>query len=101
MTIDDVVDAFSSQPGLPVTNPRDVTSEVCSSEVACSAALQANELTIYRFDDKKDAERLTEQLGQDGHQSDWIVLEYPLASLDTDSRSLSYATTIDGMWTSD
>lgn len=101
MSVDDVVEAFTSQPGLPVTNPRDITGEACAADGGCSAAVRAEEITIYRFEDQEVAETFTEHLGDNGYQSDWIVLEYPEAKLDTDSALLSYATTVDGMWTSD
>lgn len=101
MSVDDVVEAFTNQPGLTVTNPRDITAEACATDGGCAVAVRAEEITIYRFEDQEDAEKFTGHLGGDGYQSDWIVLEYPEAKLDTDSALLSYATTVDGMWASD
>ena len=101
MGVEAVVAAFTNQPGLPVANPRDITAEACDADDGCSAAVRAEETTIYRFEDQEVAETFTEHLGDNGYQSDWIVLEYPAAKLDTDSALLSYATTVDGMWTSD
>src|SRR5690554_3313740 len=77
MTVDDVLDAFSHQPDLPVTNPSDITAEACGDEERCQAAVRADELAIYQFSDREDAEAFTSKLGDNGYQSDWIVLEYP------------------------
>ena len=101
MSVDDIVDAFAAQPGLRVTDPRDITAEACSGKDGCSTAVRADEIAIYRFDDREDAARFATSLGDNGHQSDWIVLEYPEARLDTDITELSYAGIVDSMWTSD
>ncbi|TFC25617.1 hypothetical protein E3O25_13615 [Cryobacterium sp. TMT1-3] len=100
MTVDDVVDAFTSQPDLPVTNPQDISDDACV-EVGCSAAIRADEISIYRFDIKDDAETFANDLGDNGYQSDWVVLEYPGAKSDTDRALLSYAGIVDSMWASD
>ena len=101
MTVDDVAAGFKETEGLPFTNARTVTDELCTGDVRCEAALRADEVTIYQFDDRDDAARLAEKLGADGIQSDWIVLEYPGASADTGTQELSYASLVHGMWTSD
>ena len=101
MSVDDVLDAFEPQPGLGVTDPRDVTAVACSEENPCSEAIRADEIAIFRFDDRQDAARFAASLGDNGYQSDWIVLEYPRAKYDTDKTRLSYAGIVDGMWTSD
>lgn len=101
MTVSDVVEAFAHHPKLPVTNSRDITAEACRGEGACSVAVRAEEIAIYRFDDREDAATFVASLGDDGYQSDWIVLEYPHAAFDTDTTKLSYAGIVDSMWTSD
>lgn len=89
------------QPGNPVTNPKDVTKEVCGTSVPCDEAIRADEISIYSFDSKEDAADFAKSLGGNGHQSDWIVLEYEGAAADTDQSKASYASTVDGMWSTD
>jgi hypothetical protein len=101
MGVDDVVEAFTAQPDLPVTNPRDITADACAKNDACLAAVRSQEISIYRFESPSDAEKFVETLGENGYQSDWIVLEYPGAKFDTDPTESSYAGIIDSMWTSD
>ncbi|MDR6416452.1 hypothetical protein [Pseudarthrobacter sulfonivorans] len=94
------VEAFKYHPLLPATNARDVTGEVCSAQVSCRAAIMADEIAVYQFWTKRAAEEFAGTLGDDGYQSDWIVLRYEDAGTMT-STDLSYASLIDGMWTSD
>lgn len=101
MSVGDVVSAFEAQPGLTVTDPRDVTDERCGAAVPCREALQANEVGIFSFDEKEDAAAFAGTLGSNGYQSDWIVLEYEGAANDWDSARLSYAAIVDGMWSSE
>ena len=101
MTVDDVAAGFAEMDDLPFTDPELATDELCTDDVGCAAALRADEVTIYQFDDRDDASRFAESLGNDGIQSDWIVLEYPGAAADTDTAYSSYATLVHGMWTSD
>ncbi|TFD55835.1 hypothetical protein E3T55_00485 [Cryobacterium frigoriphilum] len=101
MTVENVFNGFEGQPDLPVTNPQDITAEACSDEVRCSQAVRADQITVYRFEDRDDAEGFTAALGDNGYQSDWIVLEYQGAKYDTDSAESSYATVFDGTWTSE
>jgi len=101
MGIDDVVAAFTAQADLPVTDPRDITADACATNDACIAAVLSEEISIYRFESPTEAEKFAEMLGENGHQSDWIVLEYPRAKFDTDPTKSSYAGLIDSMWTSD
>jgi len=101
MTVEDVFNGFEGQPDLPVTNLQDITSEACSEEVRCSQAVRADQITIYQFEDRDDAEGFTAALGDNGYQSDWIVLEYQDAKFDTDSAESSYATVVDAGWTSE
>lgn len=101
MTVEDVFNGFEGQPGLPVTNTQDITAEACSDDVRCSQAVRADQITVYRFEDRGDAEGFTAALGDNGHQSDWIVLEYQGAKYDTDSTESSYATVVDGAWASE
>ena len=96
----DAVEAFEYQPNLPVTNARDVTAEVCSAQVSCRAAIVADEIAVYQFWTRGAAQEFAGTLGDDGYQSDWIVLRYEAAGKMT-SRDLSYGSLIDGMWTSD
>ena len=99
-----VIEGFAATPDLPATNPRDVTSERCGDggdDVGCEEAVQADELTVYSFAEKKDAAAFARSLGRNGYQSDWIVLEYDNAAADTDEAKASYATQVDGTWTSD
>ena len=95
------VEAFEQQPDLPVTNPADATSEKCTPEIPCTEAIQADEIAVYRFESKEEAANLARLLGGNGYQSNWIVLEYEGAAADTDRSKASYASTIDGMWSSD
>lgn len=48
-----VVEGFKASPDLPVTNPRNITSERCgadgSSGIGCKEAVQADEITVYSF----------------------------------------------------
>ncbi|TFD72959.1 hypothetical protein [Cryobacterium gelidum] len=101
MGVDDVVAAFTAQADLPVTNPRGITADGCASNDDCIAAVRSEEISIYRFESPNEAEKIAETLGENGHQSDWIVLKYPGAKFDTDLTKLSYAGLIDSMWTSD
>lgn len=55
---------------------------------------------MYKFVDRDDAAKFAKTLGGDGHQSDWIVFEYDGAR-SNDVAQLSYANTVDGMWTND
>ena len=98
MSVDHVIVALEAQPELPVTNPVD---ESCATIDGCSGAVRADEISVYRFDTPREAAAFADTLGDDGYQSDWIVLEYPQARLDSDSTELSYAGVVDGMWTSD
>ena len=72
-----------------------------SDGVRCSRAVRADQITFYQFEDRDDAEGFTAALGDNGYQSDWIVLEYQDAKYDTDSAESSYATVVDGTWTSE
>lgn len=101
MTVEDVFNGFEGQPDLPVTNPHDITARACAGEVRCSQAVRADQITVYQFEDRDDAEAFTATLGDNGYQSDWIVLEYQGAKYDTDSAQSSYATVVDGAWTSE
>ena len=101
MGVDDVVAAFTAQADLPMTDPRDITADACATNDACIAAVRSEEISIYRFASPNDAEKFAETLGDNGHQSDWIVLEYPGAKFDSDPTKSSYAGLIDSMWTSD
>ncbi|MDH6237561.1 hypothetical protein [Cryobacterium sp. CG_9.6] len=101
MTVEDVFNGFEGQPGLPVTNLQDITAEACSDEFRCSQAVRADQITVYQFEDRDDAEGFTAALGDNGYQSDWIVLEYQDAKYDTDSAKSSYATDVDASWTSE
>ena len=101
MTVDDVVKAFEAQPDLPVSDPVELSSDECQPDDGCTAAVRADEIGIYRFESTDEAAAFAGTLGDDGYASDWIVLEYPDARFDTDSRLSSYATVVDGMWTSD
>lgn len=96
-----VIDAFQAVPGQPAANPRDVTSERCGTGNACDKAVQADEVTVYSFEEKADAAGFAQSLGENGYQSGWIVLEYDGAAGDTDRAGASYASTVDGMWSSD
>lgn len=96
-----VVEAFEYQPDNPVSNPRDVTARKCTPEIPCTEAIQADEIAVYRFDSKEEAAGLAALLGGNGYQSGWIVLEYEGAAADTDRSKASYASTLDGMWSSD
>jgi hypothetical protein len=96
----DAVSAFEYQPNLPVSNPRDITDEACSLQVKCRAAIEADEVAVYQFWTRGNAKNFTETLGDDGYQSDWIVLRYEDAATPT-TRDLSYGALIDGAWTSD
>ena len=100
MEVDDVVAAFTAQADLPVTNLRDITADACATNDACIAAVRSEEISIYRFESPNEAEKIAEELGENGHQSDWIVLEYPGAKFDADPTESSYAGLIDSMWTS-
>ncbi|WP_166789490.1 hypothetical protein, partial [Cryobacterium sp. TMS1-20-1] len=84
-----------------MTDPRDITADACATNDACIAAVRSEEISIYRFASPNDAEKFAETLGDNGHQSDWIVLEYPGAKFDSDPTKSSYAGLIDSMWTSD
>lgn len=99
MTIDDVLAGFESLPGLPVTDSAYVTEDVCP-EVGCIQALRSDEVSVYKFADRDDAAKFTKTLGADGYQSDWVVLEYDDARSNNVAQ-LSYANTVDGMWTTD
>ncbi|GAA3404549.1 MULTISPECIES: hypothetical protein [Pseudarthrobacter] len=94
------VEAFEYQPNLPVTNARDVTSEVCSAQVSCRAAIVADEIAVYQFWTRGAAQEYARTLGEDGYQSDWLVLRYEDAGKMTNS-DMSYGSLIDAMWTSD
>ena len=96
-----VVEAFEYQPDNPVTNPRDVTSETCGTGIPCDEAIRADEIAVYSFGSREDAADYAQSLGENGYQSDWIVLEYEGAAADTDRSKASYASTADGMWSSD
>ena len=101
MGVDDVVAAFTADADLPVTNPRDITADACATNDACVAAVRSEEISIYRFESPNEAKKFAVTLGENGHQSDWIVLEYPGAKFDTDLTKSSYAALVDSMWTSD
>lgn len=96
-----VVEAFEYQPDNPVSDPRDVTAETCGTEIPCEEAIRADEIAVYSFASKEDAADYAQSLGENGYQSDWIVLEYEGAAADTDRSKASYASTVDGMWSSD
>jgi len=100
MRVEHVLDAFAPQEALPATNPRDVAREECEPVPGCTEAVRTEQIAVFRFDDREDAADFAESLGDDGHQSDWIVLEYPDAAFDTDETLLTYAGLVDGMWTS-
>ena len=101
MTVEDVFNGFEGQPDLLVTKPQDITAEVCSDVVKCSQDVRADQITVYQFEDRDDAEGFTAALGDNGYQSDWIVLEYQGAKYDTDSAESSYAKVVDATWTSE
>lgn len=101
MTPEDVINAFEAQPDQPITNPRDVTAERCGTDVPCEEAIQTDEIAVYSFDSKDDAADFSQSLGENGYQSNWIVLEYDGAAADTDLSKVSYAATVEGMWSSD
>ncbi|MER1997367.1 MAG: hypothetical protein ABTA24_12860 [Arthrobacter sp.] len=61
----------------------------------------ADQLTVYKFTNKDDAAAFAQDLGQDGYQSDWIVLEYEGAANDTDPTEATYAGFVDSMWSTD
>jgi hypothetical protein len=84
-----------------VTNPEDTTGEECVAVDGCSAAVRADEISIYRFENQEDAANFADGLGENDYQSDWVVLEYPGAKLDANRAVLSYSGLIDDMWTSD
>ncbi|MET0886687.1 MAG: hypothetical protein ABWX76_14600 [Leifsonia flava] len=99
LTAKEIASGLENDPQLPVTNPEDVTATVCSPDLPCIEAVRAHELVIYRFDNQEDAAAFTTTLGVNGYQSDWIVLEYQNAALDTDRADSSYATVVDSIWT--
>ncbi|KFF60106.1 hypothetical protein JF66_06760 [Cryobacterium sp. MLB-32] len=101
MGVEDVMEAFTSQPNLPVTNPRDTTADDCAATDACIAAMRSDEISIYRFETPREAGKFAKTFGENGYHSDWIVLEYPGAKFDTDPTKPSYAGIVDSMWTSD
>ena len=101
MTVEDVFNGFEGQPDLPVTNPHDITAQACAHEIECAQAVRADQITVYQFEERDDAGGFTLALGDNGYQSDWIVLEYQGAKYDTDSAESSYATVVDATWTSE
>ena len=101
LTPDLVVEAFTNDEGNPVTNPKDVTSEKCGVTIPCKEAVQADETAVYSFEKKEDAAAFARALGNNGFHDNWIVLEYENAAQDTDEAEVSYAATLDGMWSSD
>lgn len=96
-----VIEGLQFYPETPATNPRSVTEEKCGETVPCKSAVAADELTVYRFANKYDAAAFAHELGQNGYQSNWIVLEYDGAANDTDPREATYAGAVDGMWSTD
>ncbi|WP_104160969.1 hypothetical protein [Arthrobacter sp. ZGTC212] len=60
-----------------------------------------DQLTVYKLTDMDEAAAFAQDLGQNGYQSDWIVLEYKDAAQDSDSTKATYAGIADGMWASD
>lgn len=101
LTANLVVEAFKANQDNPVTNPKDVTSEKCGAAVPCKEAIRADEISVYSFGEKEEAEAFARTLGENGYQSNWVVLEYDGAAADTDRSKASYASTVDGMWSSD
>ncbi len=95
----DAVEAFEHQPDLPVTNPRDITAEACTGAVRCRAAIAADEIAVYQFWTRSAARDFAATLGDNGHQSDWIVLNYDNARKSNDG-GWGYGFLIDNMWTS-
>ena len=57
MTVDDVAAGFTQTDGLPFSNARNATDELCTADASCAAALRADEVTIYKFDARDDAAR--------------------------------------------
>lgn len=101
LTPNEVIEGLQYLPETPATNPRSVTEEKCGEAVPCKSAVMAAELTVYKFANKEDAAAFAQDLGQNGYQSDWIVLEYEGAANDTDPREATYASAVDGMWSTD
>ncbi|MGO2533409.1 hypothetical protein [Arthrobacter rhombi] len=99
MTPADIVAAYQAQPGLPVTDPEDVTERECGVVISCENATVANEFTIYKFQDVESARAFAGSLGADGHQSDWVVVKYPGAAKDGSKSGMTYASLVDSMWT--
>lgn len=101
LTPDQVIEGLQHYPETPATNPRSVTEEKCGDQIPCKSAVMTDQLTVYKFTHKDDAVVFTRALGQNGYQSDWIVLEYKNAANDTDPTKATYAGRVDGIWSSD
>ncbi|MEA5454976.1 hypothetical protein SPF06_09620 [Sinomonas sp. JGH33] len=77
---------------------RDATGTLCGpGKINCSEAYRGERLTLLRFDSKNKAQNYAVSLGEDGHQSDWIVADFSRAPL-SDFDRLMVRQSLDGTW---
>lgn len=61
---------------MTIEGARIVTAQVCGAADPCVEALEAPGLKLRKYESKAQASERAEALGQDGHLSGWIVVEY-------------------------
>lgn len=78
---------FETEEGWPrIGDPRDTTRQDCDAAIPCNQAVTANRVSFYRFEEKEDAARLADRLGQDAYQSNWIVIKFTDPTLTSKDR---------------
>ena len=78
----------------------DQSPSLCDASVPCVEGWANDRVELMRFDSEEAAEEHRRSLGENGHQSDWLVLRYVDPSLTADER-LFLRQVLDGTWTSD
>ena len=73
-------------------NARWATKELCRSELPCIQAVQAETLTMYRFDDREDAVAAARDFAGEAYLSGWIVVRFePDALTPAERREFAYS----------
>ncbi|WP_336031901.1 hypothetical protein [Geodermatophilus sp. FMUSA9-8] len=68
------------------------TAELCGAELPCMQAVQAETLTMYRFDDREDAVAAAREFAGEAYLSGWIVVRFePDALTAAERREFAYS----------
>ncbi|WP_409329162.1 hypothetical protein [Trujillonella humicola] len=57
-------------------NARWATEELCGADLPCMQAVQADTLTMYRFDEREDAVAAARDFAGEAYLSGWIVVRF-------------------------